>query len=200
MPLWCGAWEVHMRKGNGKDNPKSDRKGNGAGSAAPWDDQVAHLMSREGMPRDKARDQVILESLRRGDSNALAGLLIDGHVPAPNVRFVLALMLLENEDAEAALARQNVDPGPWWVPHRFVIKARPARPRLPHGAEKAAGERGPARPSGSVMPDLGYQAAIACLDQAVLATDAAGGKAAANKPSAGKAAARPQRAGPKPKR
>jgi hypothetical protein len=210
MPHWSGAWEVHMRKSNGKDDPKSDRKGNGAGAAAPWDDQVAHLMSREGIPRDKARDQVILESLKRGDSSALAGLLIDGHVPAPNVRFVLALMLLENEDAEAALVRQNVDPDPWWVPHRFVIKARPARPRRPHSAEKAAGEHGPGRTSGPVMPDLGYQAAIACLDQAVLATDAAGGKAAAGKAAAGRAAAgkppaakpaaRPQRPGHKPKR
>jgi hypothetical protein len=200
MPHWCGAWEARMRKGNGKDDRKSDRKGNGAGSATPWDDQVAQLMSREGLPRDKARDQVILQSLKRGDSHALAALLIDGHAPAPNIRFVLALMLLENEDAEAALARQSLDPDPWWVPHRFVIKARPAQPRRPHGAEKAASQHGVARPSGPVMPDLGYQAAIACLDQAVLATDAAGGKAAANKPSAGKAAARPQRSGPKPKR
>jgi hypothetical protein len=187
-----------MRKGNGKDDRKGDRHRNGAGSATPWDDQVAELMSREGMPRDKARDQVILQSLKCGDSHALAALLIDGHVPAPNIRFVLALMLLENEDAEAALARQNVDSDPWWVPHRFVIKPRPAQPRRHHGAEKAAGQH--AATPGPVMPDLGYQAAIACLDQAVLATDAAGGKAAANKPSAGKAAARPQRAGPKPKR
>jgi hypothetical protein len=42
---------MHMRKGN--------RKGNGAASGAPWNDQVADLMSREGMPRDKARDRVI---------------------------------------------------------------------------------------------------------------------------------------------
>jgi hypothetical protein len=195
MPHRRGAWEAHMRKGNGKDDRKSDRKGNGAGSAAPWDDQVAQLMSHEGMPRDKARDQVILEWLKRGDSHALAALLIDGHVPAPNIRFVLALMLLENEEAEATLARQNVDPDPWWVPHRFVIKARPAQPRRPHGAEKAAGAHGATTTPGPVMPDLGYQAAIAWLDQAVLATDAA-----ANRPSTGKPAPRPQRPGQKPKR
>jgi len=188
-----------MRKGNGKDDRKGDRKGNGADSAAPrhapWDDQVAQLMSREGMPRDKARDQVILQSLKRGDSHALAALLIDGHVPAPNIRFVLALMLLDNEDAEAALARQNVDPDPWWVPHRFVIKPRPAQPRRPQRADKAAGSHESGRTSGPMMPDLAYQAAIAYLDQAVLATDAA-----ASKPSAGKPAARPQRPGHKPKR
>jgi len=194
-----------MRKGNGKDDRKGDRKGNGAAAATPWDDQVAHLMSREGMPRDKARDHVILEHLKRGDSNALAALLIDGHVPAPNIRFVLALMLLENEDAEAALARQNIDPDPWWVPYRFAIKPRPAQPRRPHGAEKSARERGTARTSGPVMPDLAYEAAVAYLDQAVLATDAAAGKAAAgkpaaNKPAAAKPAARPQRPGHKPKK
>jgi hypothetical protein len=199
MPHWGGAWEAHMRRGNGKDDRKSDRKGNGAGAAASWDDQVAQLMSREGMPRDKARDQVILQALKRGDSHPLAALLIDGHAPAPNIRFVLALMLLENEDAEAALARQNLDPDPWWVPHRLVVKPRPAQPRRPHGAEKAAGQHGGTRSPGPVMPDLAYQAAIACLDQAVLATDAAS-KAAVNKPSAPKPAVRPQRPQPKSKR
>ena len=53
------------------------RKGNGVASDAPWHDQVAHLMSREGIPRDKARDHVILDYLKRGDSNALAALLIE---------------------------------------------------------------------------------------------------------------------------
>jgi hypothetical protein len=191
---------MHMRKGNGKDDRKGDRMGNGAASAAPWDDQVAQLMSREGIVRDKARDRVILAYLKRGDSKALAALLIDGHVPAPNIRFVLALMLLETEDAEAALARQNINPDPWWVPYRFAIKTRPAQPRRPHGAEKSTRERGPARTSGPVMPDLAYQAAIAYLDQAVLATDAAVGKPVANKPAAAKPAARPQRPGHKPKK
>jgi hypothetical protein len=184
-----------MRRGNGKDDRKSDRKGNGAASAAPWHDQVADLMSREGMPRDKARDQVILEALKRGDSNVLAALLLEGHVPAPNIRFVLALMLLENEDAEAALARQNFDPDRWWVPHRFVTKPRPAQPRRPPGPGKAADKRSIARAPGPVMPDLAYEAAIACLDQAVRATDAARGK-----PDAAKPTARPRRPGQKPKK
>jgi hypothetical protein len=181
---------MHMRKGS---HGKGNGKGNGAASGAPLDDQVAHLMSREGMSRDKARDRVILDSLKRGDSSALAGLLIDGHMPAPNVRFVLALMLLDNEAAEAAIARQHVHSDPWWVPHRFVIKPRPARPRRPHGAEKAAGAREAERKSGPLMPDLGYEAAIACLDQAVLATDAAGSKT-------GKQAAPQRGSGPRRKR
>jgi hypothetical protein len=191
MPQPCGAWEVHMRKGSGK----GDRKGNGVASGAPWNDQVADLMSREGMPRDKARDRVILDFLKRGDSNALAALLIDGHVPAPNIRFVLALMLLDNEEAEAAVARHHADPEPWWLPHRFVVKARPAPPRRSHGAEKAASARGTETSSGQLMPALGYEAAIARLDQAVLATDVSGGKSAA----AGKPTAR-QRPGQKRKR
>jgi len=171
MPCRMGAahGEMQMRKGNGKDN--------GAVSSAPWDDQVAHLMRREGMPRDKARDRVILESLKRGDCDALAALLIDGHVPAPNLRFVLALMLLDNEEADAAIARHHADPDPWWLPYRLVIKARPAKPRRSHGAEQAAGERGTGK-SGPVMPALGYEAAIARLDQAVRATDIGGRTAA----------------------
>ncbi len=171
------------------------RKGNGVASTAPWNDQVAHLMSREGMSRDKARDRVILDFLKRGDMSALAALLMDGHVPAPKVRFVLALMLLDNDEAEAAMARHQMDPDPWWVPHRLVVKSRPARPRRLPGAEAAARERGPQRAAGPLMPELGYEAAIARLDQAVLATDAAagigaGGKAVGGR-SAGKAASRP---------
>jgi hypothetical protein len=171
------------------------RKGNGRASGAPWNDRVAHLMSREGMPRDKARDLVILESLKRGDGNALAALLIDGHVPAPNVRFALALMLLDNEAADAAIERHRIDPDLLWVPHRFVTKARPAKPRRPHGADNVAGKRGAEMKSGPVMPGLGYEAAIACLDQAVRATDAPGGK-----PAAGKPTSRQQRPDPKRKR
>ena len=194
-----------MRKGNGRDDRKGARRGNGAASAPRWDVQVADLMRREGMPRDKARDQVILEALKRGDSNVLAALLLEGHVPAPNIRFVLAMMLLENEDAEAALARHNFDSGRWWVPHRLVAKPRPAQPRRPPGGEKVVDKRSIARASGPMMPDLAYEAAIACLDQAVLATDAARAKPAAVKPTATKPAAakpkpRPQRPGRKPKR
>jgi hypothetical protein len=178
---------MHMQKGNGK--------GNGAALGAPWNDQVAHLMSREGMAREKARDRVILDFLKRGDGNALAALLIEGHVPAPNVRFVLALMLLDNKDAAAAIAQHHGESDPWWMPYRFVVKARPAQPPRPSGAEKAAGERGQAK-SGPLMPDLGYEAAIARLDQAVRATDAAGAKTGA----AGKPGARPRRPGHRPKR
>jgi hypothetical protein len=128
-------------------------------------------MSREGMPRDKARDHVILDYLKCGDSNALAALLIDGHVPAPNLRFVLALMLLDNEAAEAALAHHRGDSDPWWLPYRLVVKTRPARPRRSHGGESVASQRPAARNSGPLMPELAYEAAIARLDQAVLATD-----------------------------
>jgi hypothetical protein len=175
-----------MRKGNREGN----RKGNGGAPVSRWDDQVAQLMSREGIARDKARDRVILESLRRGNSSALAALLMDGHVPAPNVRFMLALMLLDNEDVEAAIARQHEDPELWRLPHRFVIKARPAPPRRAPVAVKGADARGVERTTGPVMPGLAYEAAIARLDQAVLATDIASGKPAT----------RPQSSAPKRKR
>jgi hypothetical protein len=166
-------------------------------------------MSREGMARDRARDQVILEFLKRGDSSALAALLIDGHVPSPNVRFSLALMLLDNEAAEAALARHHIDPDLLWLPHRFVIKSRPAKPRRSHGAEKAAGDGRAERNSSPMMSDLGYAAALARLDQAVLAADAAGGRpsvaagkaaAAASKAAAAASKPSPRQQAPRPKR
>lgn len=175
------------------------RKGNGGASDAPWHDQVAHLMSREGMSRDKARDHVILDHLKRGDSNALAALLIDGHVPAPNLRFILALMLLDNEAAEAELARHHGDPDPWWLPFRLVVKSRPAKARRSHGGERVASERPAQRNSGPLMPDLAYEAAIARVDQAVLATDGGGKAAGGGKMSV--AAGKPARRQPRrPKR
>jgi hypothetical protein len=181
--------EMHMPKGGGA-------------SGTPWDDQVAHLMSREGMARDRARDQVILEFLKRGDSSALAALLIDGHVPSPNVRFSLALMLLDNEAAEAAIARHHIDPDLLWLPHRFVIKSRPAKPRRSHGAERAAGDGRAERNSSPMISDLGYAAALARLDQAVLAADAAGGRpsVAAGKAAAAASKPSPRQQAPRPKR
>ena len=153
-------------------------KGNGRATSGSWSDQVAELMSREGVPRDKARDQVIMKHLRRGDTHALAAMLLEGHVPAPNVRFALALMLLENEEAEAALAKHHMD-GDLWVPHRFALKGRPDKPR-PQGAKQGARSSPVVRQAGPLMPDLSYQVAIARLDEAVRATDAVvGGKAAA---------------------
>jgi hypothetical protein len=65
------------------------------------------------------------------------------------------------------------------------MKARPAPPRRAPVAAKAADGRGIERATGPVMPELGYEAAIARLDQAVLATDTA---------------ARPQSPAPKRKR
>jgi hypothetical protein len=92
-----------------------------------------------------------------------------------------------------------MEPDPWWVPHRFVIKGRPARPRRIHAAETAASARGPQRAAGSIMPDLGYEAAIARLDQAVLATDVGGGSVAAGGRTAAKLAARPRPGGKRKK-
>jgi hypothetical protein len=182
-----------MRKGNGKGGGRSSgtsgkvRNGVRArGSffaAAPlgeaksrsdsWSDQVAHLIQHEGLSREKARDQVIMGELRSGHADALAALLIEGHVPSPSVRFALALMLLENDAAVEAIARHQVDTASLWLPHRLVTKPRPPQPRLAptqRGAVKTAGEAGSASAPAPVMHDLGYEAAIARLDQAVLAT------------------------------
>jgi hypothetical protein len=153
-------------------------KGNGRAAGASWNDQVAELMKREGVPREKARDQVIMQHLRRGDTQALAAMLLEGHVPAPNVRFAIALMLLENEDAEAALTKHHMD-GNLWVPHRFALKGRPDRPRRSQSAKDGAKTSPENRHGAALMPEIGYQVAIARLDEAVRATDGGGGKAAA---------------------
>ena len=190
-----------MRKSNGKSEGKSNEKSrsarNGA-AAGDWNDQVAQLMRHDGFSREKARDQVIMDRLRSGDAGVLAALLIEGHVPSPNVRFALALMLLDNDEAEAAMARHYADTASLWLPHRFLVKPRPAQPRRPQeamkGAEPAAhkGTGGPPAKSGPVMHDLGYEAAIARLDQAVLATDPVDAAPAARK-SARQPAAPPKR-------
>jgi hypothetical protein len=163
----------------GKSNGKSGSARNGAAAQAAWSDQVAHLMQREGMSREKARDKVILDQLRGGEIAALAELLLEGHVPAPNVRFALALMLLENDAAEAAIARHHADPASLWLPHRFTLRSRPAEPRVSRSAV-AGGGQGKSAP---VMHDLGYEAAIARLDQAILAGDAPKTAAAVSRPA-----------------
>jgi hypothetical protein len=139
-------------------------------SSAPWDSQVAHLVRSEGLTRDKARDRVILNWLRRGDSKALAALLIDGHVPAPNVRVVLALTLLDNADADAAIARHNLNPELWLLPYHLVIKGRPRKHRRPLNPEKAERDQLLDKNVGRLVPELGYQAAIDRVDEAVRAT------------------------------
>jgi hypothetical protein len=152
--------ETHMRK-NDDD-----------GSSMPWDRQVVHLVRSEGLPRDKARDRVILDWLKRGDSKALAALLIDGHMPAPNVRIVLALMLLDIADVDAAINRHNLDPELWQLPYRLVMKVNPGKRRHP-GRARAERDRLLDKNVGRLMPELGYQAAIDRLDEAVRATGGA---------------------------
>ena len=162
------------------------RKANGS-SGATLSDKVARLMSREGMSRDRARDHLIMEQLKRGDSAPLAALLIDGHVPAPNVRFVLALMLLDNEQAEEAIAAHNMEPDLWWLPHRLVVKPRPAKPRRAQAQKHANNSR-------KLMPDIGYEAAIARLDEAVRAADGAGeSKPDKRSPPKGRSGSKPKR-------
>src|ERR1700681_2732838 len=163
IPSWVPS-ETHM--------PKND---DGVPST-PWDRQIAHLVGREGLTRDKARDRIILDWLKRGDSKALAALLIDGHVPAPNVRVVLALMLLDIADADAAIARHNLDPELWQLPYRLVIKAYPRKHRHPRSPEKVERDRLLDKNVGRLMPELVYQAAVALLDEAVRASVGAVGK------------------------
>jgi hypothetical protein len=174
------------------------RKGNGnlraASSESTWSDKVARIMSREGLSRDKARDHLIMEGLKRGDTGALAAMLVDGHVPAPNVRLVHALMILDNDEAEATIAAHRVDPDLWLLPHRLIVKPRPVRPR--HAKSRGQGKRAAIGHTAGLMPDVGYQAAIDRLDEAVRAADIVDGSKAAT----GKRAAPIRRLARKPKK
>jgi hypothetical protein len=168
-----------MRKTNSKSNGKTGGKGgetrNSGAARERWNEQVVQLVHRDGLSREKARDHVIMQELRVGEAGALAAMLLEGHVPSPNVRFALALMLLDNPQAEAAMASHHADTTSLWLPHRFAIKPRPAQPRLAREGlahEDRAGESRAPNKSAPVMHDLGYEAAIARLDQAVLGTDA----------------------------
>jgi hypothetical protein len=145
-------------------------------TSTPWDRQVAHLVSREGLTRDKARNRVILDWLKRGDTKALSALLIDGHVPAANVRVVLALMLLDIADADAAIAQNKLDPELWQLPYRLVIKAYPRKHRHLRSPDKVERDQFLDKNVGRLMPELGYQAAVARLDEAVRATGGTVGK------------------------
>jgi hypothetical protein len=129
--------------------------------ASSWERQVLQLEQKEGLPRGKARDRVILETLGRGDCKPLAALLIDGHVPAPNVRVMLALMLLDNAEAEAAIARHELGPELWQSPHALVMKSRSRKLKR---ADKPQRIDERPRDAGHLMPDLGYEAAIARMD------------------------------------
>jgi hypothetical protein len=167
---------MRKSKGNGRVGElNGEARNNQAGER--WSEQVAQLMHKGGLSREKARDQVIMGELRAGNADALATMLIEGHVPSPNVRFALALMLLDTDHAEAAIARQHADPASLWLPHRLVMKSRAAQPRLDRSAGAVTKSNGkassPGKP-GAVLHDLGYEAAIARLDQAVLSTDAPG--------------------------
>ncbi len=138
--------------------------------SAAWEKEVENLVRREGLARGSARDRVILNWLKRGDIRALAGLLMDGHVPAPNVRFQVALMLLDDADFDAAIARARLDRDLWQLPYRFVVKTRSARRRRSLGA---SGSDRSEKSTGGLLPELRYQAAVELIDQAVLATNAA---------------------------
>lgn len=134
--------------------------------SAAWDREVENLVRSEGLPRGSARDRVILKWLKRGDSRALAGLLMDGHVPAPKVRFQFALMLLDDADADAAIARAGLDSD--LLPYRLVIKSRSARRR--RSLDQNESDRVPDKSASGLMPELRYAAAVELIDQAVRAT------------------------------
>jgi hypothetical protein len=87
-------------------------------------------MRDEGLLIEAARDRVINEWLLQGDTRALAALLIDGHLPGDSVRLVLALMLLDESEAEATIERLGLDLELWSLPYRLEPRGKPRSGRL----------------------------------------------------------------------
>jgi hypothetical protein len=149
----------------------------------PWDSQVANLVRSEGLSLDKARERVILDWLDRGSSKALAAILVDGYVPGPKVRLRLALMLLDDADADSVIARHQLGPKLWQFRYRLVIKTRLGKRGRQLGPEKDERGRLPAEKIDPLVSELGYEAAIERIDEAVRATGAAVRKQTTHKAS-----------------
>lgn len=133
----------------------------------PRDPKLKDLVHDEAQSQHAARDRMILKQLLSGDSHALATLLLAGHIPGPTVRQCLGLMLLDWPDAEAAVAaKPALNQELWRLPFRLVAKPRPRRRERRRSAVKSE-----ATVSGDnvnrLVEELGYDAAIARVDEAV---------------------------------
>jgi hypothetical protein len=115
-----------------------------------------------------AHDRIILEQLLSGDTQALATLLLAGHIPGPTVRQCLALMLLDWPEAEAAVAaKPTLNPELWQLPFRLIAKSRPRKRGRQRGAEKDEGTILRGDNVNRLVEELGYDAAIARVNEAI---------------------------------
>jgi hypothetical protein len=131
-------------------------------------------MPDEDQSQHAARDRIILERLLSGDTRALATLLLAGHIPGPTVRQCLALMLLDWSEAEAAVAaKPALNQELWQLPFRLIAKSRPRK----RGRRRNLEQNGLQRDNvDRLVEELGYDAALARVNEAVLSLIAPGRK------------------------
>jgi hypothetical protein len=135
---------------------------------------LRQLMPDEDQSQHAARDRIILERLLSGDTRALATLLLAGHIPGPTVRQCLALMLLDWSEAEAAVAaKPALNQELWQLPFRLIAKSRPRK----RGRRRNLEQNGLQRDNvDRLVEELGYNAALARVNEAVLSLIAPGRK------------------------
>jgi hypothetical protein len=135
---------------------------------------LRQLMPDEDQSQHAARDRIILERLLSGDTRALATLLLAGHIPGPTVRQCLALMLLDWSEAEAAVAaKPALNQELWQLPFRLIAKSRPRK----RGRRRNLEQNGLQRDNvDRLVEELGYDAALARVNEAVLSLIAPGRK------------------------
>jgi hypothetical protein len=131
-------------------------------------------MPDEDQSQHAARDRIILERLLSGDTRALATLLLAGHIPGPTVRQCLALMLLDWSEAEAAVAaKPALNQELWQLPFRLIAKSRPRKRARRRNLEQNGLQRDNVD---RLVEELGYDAALARVNEAVLSLIAPGRK------------------------
>jgi hypothetical protein len=138
------------------------------GPAMPRNPELRTPAFDEHQSQHAARDRVILERLLSGDTRALATLLLADHIPGPTVRQCLALMLLDWPEAEAAVAaKPALNQELWQLPFRLIVKSRPRRRGRRRGAKTVGGTILQGGNVNRLVEELGYDAAIARVNEAV---------------------------------
>jgi hypothetical protein len=134
----------------------------------PRDPELKHLIRDEAQSQHAARDRIVLERLLSGDTRALASVLLADHIPGQTVRQCLALMLLDWPEAEAAVAaKPALNQELWRLPFRLVARSRPRKPGRRRGFEKNEVAILQDDNVNRLVEELGYDAAIARVDEAV---------------------------------
>jgi hypothetical protein len=143
----------------------------------PRSPALRHLMPDEDQSQHTARDRVILERLLSGDTRALATLLLAGHIPGPTGLQCLALMLLDWSEAEAAVAaKPALNQELWQLPFRLITKSRPRKRGRRRDLEHNDGVMPQRDDVNRLVEELGYDAAIARVKEAVSSLIAPGRK------------------------